>query len=840
MISTLRSSVRFAPAFALVCVCSYSLSQATAADNLRADHQASMTAYTAPDGESYFALGLQVDAQQTPAQPRDHVILFDTSASQNGAYRDRGLAVLSAMLQAMSADDRVCLFAVDVKTKRYTQEFIPATGAKMDSAVNRLSMRTPLGATDMGLAVRTAMEAVSGDRPASITYIGDGLSIADLIGTEVMRSMLGDMREQRIAMHSFAIGPQTDLRLLGVIAQHTGGVVVIDDAKKVESKLYPQQVGESLVAAANAPIYYPTNYSMTPVGARVYPAVLPPLRSDRETILIGKGDIAQKPEIMVTIGDQQKRWTVGNIDQQPGNTFLAALWSQANRDDGLSVPLAGTNLLNVSREAHENHIANLVDLGEHAVATGQMKQADLFAGEIKRLDPANVKAQVIFSTVTNAQKGHRVLKVAQQNDSAPALPAEGEKDQGEVDLLDQQEKLRDVRTERLKSRVNADLEHANDARMTDPGAAISLLKGTLRSVSASTDVDINARESLRARLRTAIQQLSTLKDQRELAQRQDLQRQSQIEAQRRLLDQLAEDEDTLKQLIDQVSVLIYEGYRGDRDAFEKAEAVARAAWELQPYTGVTAQAVFVAEAAGQLDKALRLQYLRYDRFLETLYQVELSHVPFPDEPPIVYPPAEVWEALTINRKKWASVDLKKFSPIEDRIYEALDENTEVDFQDQPLTDVVLYLKDLHNIQIVVDDVALNDEGISPDSPINLTLAGISLRNALKLMLEPLQLTYVVQDEVMKITTKRVAEEILQIRVYPVGDLVIPIQTPQGGGGGFGGGGGGFGGGGGGFGGGGGGFGGGGGGFGGGQFNVPAEDVPAEFDNKAVDAQKKKP
>ena len=63
-----------------------------------------------------------------------------------------------------------------------------------------------------------------------------------------------------------------------------------------------------MIAAANAPIYYPTSYSMTPVGARVYPAVLPPLRSDRETILIGKGYIAQTPKIMVTIGDRQERW----------------------------------------------------------------------------------------------------------------------------------------------------------------------------------------------------------------------------------------------------------------------------------------------------------------------------------------------------------------------------------------------------------------------------------------------------------------------------------------------------------------------------------------------------
>ncbi len=40
--------------------------------------------------------------------------------------------------------------------------------------------------------------------------------------------------------------------------------------------------------------------------------------------------------------------------------------------------------------------------------------------------------------------------------------------------------------------------------------------------------------------------------------------------------------------------------------------------------------------------------------VDTLYQVELSHIPFPDNPPIVYPDAEWWQQMTIRRKeKWA-------------------------------------------------------------------------------------------------------------------------------------------------------------------------------------------
>ena len=58
---------------------------------------------------------------------------------------------------------------------------------------------------------------------------------------------------------------------------------------------------------------------------------------------------------------------------------------------------------------------------------------------------------------------------------------------------------------------------------------------------------------------------------------------------------------------------------------------------------------------------------------------------------------------------------------------------------------------------------------------------MKLRNMLKLLLEQLTspLTYVIEDEVMKITTVEKANEKLTIRMYPVGDLVFgPKQLQQ--------------------------------------------------------------
>ena len=69
----------------------------------------------------------------------------------------------------------------------------------------------------------------------------------------------------------------------------------------------------------------------------------------------------------------------------------------------------------------------------------------------------------------------------------------------------------------------------------------------------------------------------------------------------------------------------------------------------------------------QLNQAFRLRQMRADKFLATLEQVELSHIPFPDEPPVLYPAPEIWKQLTERRRKYASVDLHKASKAEERI-----------------------------------------------------------------------------------------------------------------------------------------------------------------------------
>jgi hypothetical protein len=109
--------------------------------------------------------------------------------------------------------------------------------------------------------------------------------------------------------------------------------------------------------------------------------------------------------------------------------------------------------------------------------------------------------------------------------------------------------------------------------------------------------------------------------------------------------------------------------------------------------------------------------------------------------------------------------------LEAKIRQELRKPTKMDFTETPLQDLVQYLKDLHHVEIQLDSKALEDKSIGSDSPITRRLDGVSLASGLKLVLRDLDLTYVVRDGVLLITTQAAARRMLELRVYNVGELV---------------------------------------------------------------------
>ncbi len=113
-------------------------------------------------------------------------------------------------------------------------------------------------------------------------------------------------------------------------------------------------------------------------------------------------------------------------------------------------------------------------------------------------------------------------------------------------------------------------------------------------------------------------------------------------------------------------------------------------------------------------------------------------------------------------------------PSGERIKQVLAEplqSTGLEFSEEPLENVVNFLQAEYNIPIQLDTLALEDAGLTTDEPVTVNLQNITLRSALRLMLRQKNLTYIIENEVLMITTRDAAEARLIVCVYDVRDIL---------------------------------------------------------------------
>ena len=112
------------------------------------------------------------------------------------------------------------------------------------------------------------------------------------------------------------------------------------------------------------------------------------------------------------------------------------------------------------------------------------------------------------------------------------------------------------------------------------------------------------------------------------------------------------------------------------------------------------------------------------------------------------------------------------------IRDELAKETTLELSEKPLTIAAKYLEEKCRTPVVFDQAAFREAGIDPAATLaSIDVHGITLRSGLRLMLEPLNLTYIIKDEALQITTKDKASTELTTGIYDVRDLV----TPEGGG-----------------------------------------------------------
>ena len=850
--------------------------------------------------ETYFALSVKAEPSHE-SRASDVVIYVDTSASQNGAFKQDSIAAVKQILRNLSADDRVKLAAVDIDPVPLTNDFVSATAADVETAMKNLSDRVALGTTDIEAMLQQAATQfpTQSTRNKNVIYIGDGISADNFFTTPGFKTAVDKLVKNQVSVSSFAIGPERNIEFLAALANHTGGNVLVDNASKDVTIL----AASALAQTIHGSVFWPADVQMGDSVVEIFPKNFPPLRPDRDSIVLGiKASDAQQVNITLT-GDINNKSQSLKLQVKPESSsdefaFLPGMIRDARDDNGLRLPTVGSDGLREFAAVRTRKSMHLSDLASQALDSGDISAAEkLGQGAITNSDnpaatrdalkamapnyiakakpkykvqdsifdpPAEVQIDEPSpfdlpsdTTATPELKSMPMQQVVPQPVAPVLVPKNMQEDgiflQGEDDGDEIQQLLRqrNPRAEETVQTVEQLQQITNEKFETLVRAEI---QGASRELSINPDLAIDRLKSMLETIRLAPDLYDSVRG--ELAARLESSLQSARRQKFNFDEATAREERNIAIALENRENARRRERKEDRltnliarfedalveENYDTAVNVTEEAFRIAPHEPAVSAAAAYARIARNWDREIKLQRRKHDAIVTSLFDVSLATVPFPGQTLMIFPDADTWREKVIRREKYQNFRLSG-SDAEENVLAALDKPANFSgWVEKPFSEIKEELEDLYKINIVLTEGAEN-EGLSVDEPFNSSITGISLRNALRIELAKKNATFVVKDEALQIITleEKNDEKWFATQVYNVADLVAPRQNRNGGGGG------GFGqqgltSGGGGFGGGGGGFGGGGGGFGGGGGGFCIQNQPTEIviPTKIQKAAKRRP
>src|SRR5262249_39148453 len=224
--------------------------------------------------------------------------------------------------------------------------------------------------------------------------------------------------------------------------------------------------------------------------------------------------------------------------------------------------------------------------------------------------------------------------------------------------------------QRMTQIISDTIRGAERTLRSDPDTAHDQLKRALDGVLNNPDLSERARQELARRLEASLRSVDT----QGIRIKQDLAEQAaRIAHWREMVTTQATQEAIETRIAERMRV--FHNYMNlAREDLAQAQAQAIRSDLINagiPVPPAVDAGYIVGQQGNNLRELRELRRLREDRFLLAMMQVERSHVPFPDEPPIEYPPAATWKAITkLRKERYESSGLGEETPR--RTYELRD------------------------------------------------------------------------------------------------------------------------------------------------------------------------
>lgn len=342
---------------------------------------------------------------------------------------------------------------------------------------------------------------------------------------------------------------------------------------------------------------------------------------------------------------------------------------------------------------------------------------------------------------------------------------------GGESLIENAAARQEVLTRKISAEIADRQSEARRLRETDPRKSLEILNQALETLSAS-QLDAASKSQLKRRVEISIDETESF-----IAQNRP---QIELDAKNKAV---IDDINQTREVRHETQVKIEEGVKEynklvDEHRYSEAEVIAKRLREMAPEEPVVRQLWINARQLIRMVNNDQLMDDKEQAVWNELNNIEISGIPGDSNTPMIFPDAQEWgnlskrrrEAMVKNRNgrrtdRELEIERKLITPIS------------VNFQETPLGEVMAHLTRLAGINVHLDPRGLNEEGVTSNTPVTISLEQeVSLKSALNLILEPLQLSYVIKDEVLKITSSQLKDGEVYTVTYNVADLVIPIPN----------------------------------------------------------------
>ncbi|HEX4612936.1 MAG TPA: VWA domain-containing protein, partial [Urbifossiella sp.] len=786
--------------------------------------------YKVRDGDTLFAWQIKPTLDPAPARPRDILVVVDTSASQAGRPLQQARQIVLGLAATLTADDRVSVWTANTPaaTRVLTKDFQPATSEDVKAAAAAITeTEYGSGATDLkgSLAKALATLAPNRGRQQIVLFLGDGDSAYDPVSEGDRVALGGRMEQADVFFFAVPLGVRVNANNLHGLAALTGGSVVRvqEDLTNVTKR---GEFVARLKAALDVPVLKPEAVKFGGDVAETFPTKLPPLRADKPTLVLGKLAKAAPrvtAEVKGVVANRPVTLALGHDlpAPLPEHFFLNLMflqWKDAPHKDAPAVLQADRALALASTQIglyREEYItqatwavsmdrpdeaaklyaaAAKIDPNNAEVGAGLALVERMKTGRVTRADidkKAAVKADLFKMDKNGAVRMVIQEGGAQPPAAQPPVPG-GATPPAPADLLREAAQLREVEEQRYRVLVDATIRRAREVLRFDPDGAYQEIKRQRDDILAYAGIGDAARARYAAD-RPAVMQEIFLKG-AEIKRAAASERDQIAKTRQRLneFDRQQAEEDRTKARIDAFRQLMQQARY--ELAYQEAQLMIqeRISRGQSVPAGATASYI-IGQHATQLREWRELVRIREDRFLLTMMQSEKSHIPYPDEPPVHFPPAAVWRQLTEGdgqrlgrREKYGNTVLgAQPSPTLLRLKSILEDGLPVDLQGKdlkttPLQEVLTDLSKRYEVTFVINRSALEglDESTARGEKLGASsLNGLRLGTFMDVYLRGLStpnVTYVVRPDYIEITSydARLLDKVTT--TFNVTDLVIPI------------------------------------------------------------------